>query len=186
MLRGKNKRKRNNLGSAITLVLIFAFLMLVIAVAYGKLTQTSKGQSVQIDERLRIDYAMESISELALLKYQLYPADYYICRKLKKDPYNNSTYYNMFIETNPTVPNTPFFVNDNSSRSHFNDNPVHVELCDIEIVTTNQWNTEAIIVTSHANYTDMFHRSVDKTNTRLYEVQRYTDTSLIEVSPSAP
>ena len=60
-------RRNNNSGSALPLVLVFAFLMLVIALAYGRLTQTSKGQSVQIDERMKMDYAMESISELALL-----------------------------------------------------------------------------------------------------------------------
>ena len=40
--------------------------------------------------------------------------------------------------------------------------------------------------TSSANYSDIFGRTIDKTNTRLYEIQRYTDTSLIEATPTAP
>ena len=39
-------------GSALPLVLVFSFLLLTIAMAYSKLTQTSKLQSVQIDERI--------------------------------------------------------------------------------------------------------------------------------------
>ena len=101
-----------------------------------------------------------------------------------KKNHSNDTYYKQFIETNPLITGTPFFVNDSSCESSFNNRPVHVELCDIEIVTTNKWNTEAVIVTSHAEYTDSFNRSINKNNTRLYEVERLTDTALIDVPPS--
>ncbi len=177
-------KKNSKSGSAIPLVLIFAFIMFVLALAYSKLTQTSKLQSVQIDERLKMDYAMESISELALLKYQLYPADYYVCRELARAPYNDNTYYEQFLERGVT--NTPFRMIDNHCISNFNKKEVNVELGSIEIITTNKWNTEALIVTSSANYSDIYGRTIDKTNTRLYEIQRFTDTSLIEVTPTAP
>ena len=169
---------KKKLGSAIPIVLIFSFLMLVMGLAYSKLTQTSKIQTIQIDERIKLDYAIESMTELALLKYQLYPADYYVCKELAEK--NNPTYMNQFLERGKTGNNTPFWQNDETCVSSFNNKPVHTELIDMSIITSEKWKTEALKVDVHANYTDMFGRDIDKVGTKLYEVERITDKQLIE------
>ena len=170
--------KNNKSGSAIPIVLIFSFLMLVMGLAYGRLTQNSKIQTIQIDERVKLDYAIESMAELALLKYQLYPADYYVCKELEEK--GNDTYIKQFLEKGVTGNNVPFWQNDENCKSSFNNKPVHIELIDMKIITTEKWNTEALQVDAFANYNDMFGRDIDKTGTRLYEINRITDTKLIE------
>ena len=168
--------KRN--GSAIPIVLIFSFLMLVMGLTYSKMTQNSKIQTIQIDERVKLDYAIESMAELALLKYQLYPADYYVCKELEEK--GNKTYMEMFLEKGVTGSDAPFYQDDNNCKSSFNNKPVHIELINMKIITTEKWKTEALQVDAFANYTDMFGRDIDKTGTRIYEVNRITDTKLIE------
>ena len=165
-------------GSAIPIVLIFSFLMLVMGLAYSKLTQSSKIQTIQIDERIKLDYAIESMTELALLKYQLYPADYYACKEL--DDQGNHTYMNQFLERNVTGQNVPFWQNDESCISSFNNKPVHIELIDMRLITSEKWKTEALKVDVHADYTDLYGRDINKTGTKLYEVERITDKQLIE------
>ena len=168
--------KRN--GSAIPIVIIFAFLMLVMGLAYSKMTQNSKIQTIQIDERVKLDYAIESMAELALLKYQLYPADYYVCKELEEK--GNKAYMNLFLEKGVTGNDVPFWQNDESCKSSFNNKPVHIELINMKIITTEKWNTEALQIDAYANYNDLFGRDIDKTGTRIYEVERFTDTQLIE------
>ncbi len=177
MSEGK-EMKNNKLGSAIPIVLVFSFLMLIMGLAYSKLTQTSKIQTIQIDERVKLDYAIESMAELALLKYQLYPADYYVCKELEEK--GTDTYMKQFLEKEVTGDDVPFWQNDDNCKSSFNNKPVHIELINMKIITTEKWNTEALQVDAYANYNDLFGRDIDKTGIRLYEVERFTDTSLIE------
>ena len=56
---------------------------------------------------------------------------------------------------------------------------VHLELKDLDIVTTEKWKTEALQVTICANYVDLYNRSVDKTGIRFYEIERLTDTDIL-------
>lgn len=172
------KRKYNS-GSAIPIVLIFSAIMLIIGLAYSKMVQTSKTQTIQIDERIKLDLAIESMAELALLKYQLFPADFYVCKDLKKR-LNNSEYFDQFLEKGVTGKDAVFWQNNTDMKSSFNETPVHIELRDMDIVTTEKWKTEALQVIAYANYIDIFKRDVDKTGVRFFELDRITDTSPID------
>ena len=83
----------NKKGSAIGLCLVFCSVMLVLGLAYAKMVSNSKSQTDKIDDVIRFDYVANDIFEKAILKYQLYPADFYAYVEAQKNN-NNSYLYN--------------------------------------------------------------------------------------------
>lgn len=174
--------KRLKKGSALTLVLIFSLLMFTIALAYSKLTQTSQTRSVQIDERVKLDYAIEGLCELALLKYQLFPQDFKQCCEFRK--HGNNTYFDNFLNDNQ------FKMTNSDCVSSFNNNAVQTQVTRIELLTsgsdTNQYKKMALLIeaksvtTAGATQKDKFGHTIDKTGTKIYRLDRYADTSLID------
>ena len=160
--------KPKKFGSAIPMVLIFSLLLFAMGLAYSKSTQQSKIQTIQIDERIKLNFLAESMAELAMLKFQLYPADFYVCQDLA-DNKGNPAYLNDF-----TVNAAEFRVDDNSSDSSFNNQPVHIELKDMRILTDNKWKKEVLSIEIVASYLDIFQRPVDKVLKRVVEVERLT------------
>ncbi len=171
---------RTKKGSALPLVLVFSFLLLTIALAYSKLTQTSKLQSVQIDERIKLDYAVDSLTELALLKYQLFPNDFDMCVKYANGG-GNTQLYRDFIGDN-----TLKLTGDTSCKSSFNENPVQAEVTTMLLLSSNEaFRQYALLIEARsstngaANSQDIYGRTIDKTSTKIFDLTRVTDTSLI-------
>ena len=171
-------KSTNKSGSAIPIVLIFATLMFTMGLAYSKMTQSSKIQTNQINERIKLDYAIESMAELALLKYQLYPADFYACEELKSQ--GNSSFYETFIESKVTGNDAPFWTNDSHAVSSFSNAPVHCELVSMQLFTNQKWGKEALKVEVHAVYDDIYHKTIDKTGTRVFQTERFIDNEMLK------
>jgi hypothetical protein len=156
----------NKKGMALLLALVFAVVLLQMAIAYSQLTGQAKPQTVQIDERIKLDYLAHGLTELALLKFQLYPADYYACWEAAQ--LGDSAYLRRF-----TIEAPEFTVmNFNDSRSSFNNAPVDIQLASMAILTDNKWKTEALLVQAWAAYVDQFDRNINKDAVRLVSLER--------------
>ncbi len=160
-------RKSCNLkrGSAVALCLIFATVLLMMGLAYSKQTATSKRQTVQIDERIKLEYLAHGVTELALLKFQLYPADFYACLEASKLD-KNTSYLRDFTtgasEFRFTGSNA-----ENKSVSSFNTTALNLELASMTILTNNKWNNEVLYIEAVANYTDQYNITIANVGERL-------------------
>ncbi|MDN5277974.1 MAG: hypothetical protein PWR01_1939 [Clostridiales bacterium] len=159
-------RKNSKKGMALVMALVFAVVLLQMAIAFSSMTQTSKPQTVQIDERIKLDYLAHGLTELALLKFQLYPGDYYACWEAHELGTDN--YLNRF-----TI-NAPEFTiaNFTDSKSSFNDQAIGIQLASMAIYTDNRWKTEALFIQAGAEYTDQFGREISKDAVRIVSLQR--------------
>ena len=164
----KKNNKSLKRGSAVALCLIFATVLLVMGLAYSKLTIGHKKQTVQIDERIKLEYLAQGLTELALLKFQLYPADFYACNEAAQ--YGDVSYLESFGHKAKEFS----FYNDNYSQSSFDKTQISLLMATMTILTNNKWNNEVLYVAASATYTDSFGRIVDKDVTRIVDLNRKT------------
>ena len=155
-------------GSAVALCLVFATVLLVMGLAYSKLTVGSKRQTVQIDERIKLDYLAHGMTELAMLKFQLYPADFYACDEAAN--YGAVSYLQNFGDKAPEF----CVVNDNNSQSSFDKTGISLQLATMTILTDNKWNNEVLYIAASATYTDQYGRHLDKDVVRVVDITRVT------------
>jgi len=172
-MKKNNKLKR---GSAVALCLIFATVLLVMGLSFSKMTSTSKKQTVQIDERIKLEYLAHGITELALLKFQLYPADFYACVEA-------ASWSKDFRPTGKPKDETPWArftteapefksILENKSASSFNNTAVNLQLASMTILTNNKWKNEVLYIEALANYNDQYNKNIDKKVTRLVDLNR--------------
>lgn len=153
-------------GVALIMALVFAVVLLQMAIAYSSMTRQSKPQTVQIDERIKLDYLAHGLTELALLKFQLYPADFYACWEAAKK--GKPEYLNTF-----TVNAAEFTINNFvDSNSSFNNIPINIQLASMAILTNAKWKTEALFIQAGAAYTDQYGRNISKEAVRLVSLER--------------
>ena len=165
------KKNNNNLkrGSAVALCLVFATVLLVMGLAYSKLTVGSKRQTVQIDERIKLEYLAHGITELALLKFQLYPADFYACDEAAR--YGDNSHMLLFCEKA-----TEFsFPEDINSYSSFDKTGISLALATMTILTDNKWNNEVLYIAANASYRDQYDRYLEKDVVRIVDLTRRTE-----------
>ncbi len=162
-----NKYKKNK-GMALILALVFATVLLQMAIAYSSMTQGNKPQTVQIDERIKLEYLAHGLTELALLKFQLYPGDYYAAWEAYSD-YGNSSYLEDFTILAPEFQ----IANFADSKSSFNETPVSINLASMAIFTDNKWNQEALFIQAEATYDDQYGRTINKDAIRVVSVERF-------------
>ena len=156
-------------GSAIALALIFATVLLMMGLAYAKLTSNNKKQTVLVDERVKLQYLAHSLTELALLKFQLYPADFYACSEATKA----STKVTKYLEEYTTkAPEFEKF-KDSISKSSYFDKPIELSLQNMVILTNRKWRDEVLYIRSTATYDDMIKKQ-QKTVSRLVYLNRTT------------
>ena len=163
------KNKQFKRGSAVALCLVFATVLLMMGLAFSKLTSTSKKQTIQIDERIKLEYMAQGVTELALLKFQLYPADFYACIEAAQK--GKSSYLTEYTTGAPEFQ----FIGDNAenrSVSSFNNVAVGLQLASMTILTNNKWNKEVLYIEAFANYRDQNDKSIDKIVTRLVDLDR--------------
>ncbi len=160
------KEPKQRKGAALILALVFAVVLLQMAIAYSSMTRASKPQTIQIDERIKLDYLAHGLTELALLKFQLYPSDFYAAWEAAKK--GQKMYLNDFTIKDPEF-GIPEFTQSNSS---FNKAPVSIYLASMAILTDDKWKTEALFIQAGADYQDQFGRNISKEAVRLVSLQR--------------
>jgi hypothetical protein len=170
----KANRKK---GMALILALIFAVVLLQMAIAFSGMTKQSKPQTVQIDERIKLDYLAHGLTELALLKFQLFPAEYYACLDAAKA--GKKSYLDDFTIKAKEFSDPRFlqisgqnFKATEISSSTFDATRINIQLASMAIVTDNKWKREAILIRAVANYTNQFGKNIDKEAVRVVSLER--------------
>lgn len=157
-------------GSVMALCLVFATVLLVMGLAYAKMTSTSKVQTVQVDERIKLEYLANGITEMALLKFQLYPADFYACMEAANSDKHNDSFLKKF-----TIEAPEFTIRgDKNSHSSFNDSGLNLQLASMTILTNQKWRDEVLYIEALAAYEDIYKKSIDKRVTRIVELERHS------------
>ncbi|MGM0598870.1 MAG: hypothetical protein ACQETH_03525 [Candidatus Rifleibacteriota bacterium] len=162
-IRYKNNPRK---GMALILALVFAVVLLQMALAYSSMTKSSKPQTIQIDERIKLDYLAKGLTELALLKFQLYPGDFYACWEAAEK--GNDKWLKSFTTQAPE-----FTINNfTESSSSFNNQAIGIQLASMALYTDNKWNKEALFIQAGAEYTDQYGRNISKDAIRIVSVKR--------------
>lgn len=155
-------------GMALLLALVFAVVLLQMALAYSSMTSQSKPQTLMIDERVKLEYLAHGFTELALLKFQMYPADYYACWEAHQ--LGTSDYLVDFTIGAPEFLNTTG--SSTSSFNHFNQTNVSIQLASMAILTDNRWKTEALLIQATAAYTNQSGTNISKEAVRIVSTER--------------
>lgn len=158
----------NKKGSAVALCLVFCTVILVLGLAYAKMTSNAKEQTEQLDDIVRLDYIANDIFEKAVLKFQLYPADFYAC--LEASEKGQPGYLNDFISDE-----TLTFVHERdnfSGSSTFNSPKIYAQLIKVEKLTDSKWDNEILKLEVNGNYIDSHGKNVSKTITKLVKLER--------------
>lgn len=162
------KNKKN--GMALVMSLVFAVILLQMAIAYSGMTRESKPQTIQLDERAKLDYLARGITELAILKFRLFPADYYACWEAYAScTSHNISYLNRFTVSAAEFQTLGTFT---ESVSTFNNMAVNIQLATMTLLTKNKWKTDALLVKAHAYYTDQYGRIIDKDAVKIVSAQK--------------
>lgn len=165
--------KSKKSGMALVMALAFAMILLQMAISYSGMTRSSKPQTVQIDERIKLGFLARGITELAILKFQMFPADYYACWEAYKD-YGISEYLTRFTTGADEFKSLGGAADGkfSESQSTFNNTELHVQLATMTLFTQNKWNTEALLIQAFASYTDQYGRNINKDAVKIISAQR--------------
>ena len=167
-------------GTAIVLALVFAMILLQFAIAYSGLIGQSRPQTEIIDERVRLNYLSKGLTEIALLKFQKFPSDFYNCWKAQA---SSSKSLNFWLDT--TGPLARFTIaapefNEyavdgfTESKSSFNEMPIRVNLTEMRLMTSNQWNVEALQHRANAHYLGRSGKEINVDAVRVVRTERIT------------
>lgn len=172
--------KNNKKGSAVALCLVFCTVILVLGLAYAKLTSNAKEQTAQLDDVVRLDYIANDIFEKAILKFQLYPSDFYACLEAAKlgETTNNTSlkkYLNDFVNDETLSFNSA--KNTTYTSSTFNTPEINAQLTSMEILTDSKWKNEILKLEVIGSYVDSHGKSVSKTVTKLVNLERFVENS---------
>lgn len=153
-------------GSVIALCLVFSTVLLIMGLGYSRLTTNSKKQTVMIDDRIKLEYLASGMTELAALKYQLFPADFYACIQAYKLGYKTAL-------ENFTIKSPEFNITgDTKSFSTYNKNALSLRLASMTILTDNKWEKEVLYIHAKALITRADGTQDSKDVVRVVELER--------------
>ena len=165
-------------GTAILLALVFGVILLQFAIAYTSMVRQSRPQTEQIDERVRLQYLANGLSEIALLKYQKFPSDFYNCwRYQASNPVSLEFWKDANCPLADFTHEAPEFLDYKvngftDSNSSFNTAPVKLWLLDVRLMTDNPWGVEALQIRSKAEYTGRSGRTISVVTGRTVRTER--------------
>jgi len=167
--------KRN--GSALAMALVIGAVLLQLAIIYSMQTRNSVPQTHQVDERVRLRYLAHGITELALLKFQKFPSEFY-----KAWEYASAT--GDVSVLNAFAVNAAEFsslTTDDQPKSTFNSNEIAMSIATMTLSTGDQWGTEILTIRATATYNSRRGASVTADVVRTVRTSR--NTSLFIPSP---
>lgn len=160
--------KKKNAGMALVMALVLAVVLLQMAISYSGMTRNSRPQTTQIDERIKLEFLARGITELAILKFQLFPSDYYACWESHIN-YRKSANLIKFTTGAAEFQNFGSFT---ESKSSFSNISLSVGLATMTLITQNKWKTEALFVRANASYIDQYGRNIDKDAIKIVSAEK--------------
>lgn len=167
-------------GVALVFALVFAVILLQFAISYSGLISQSRPQTDIIDERVRLHYVAMGLTEVALLKFQKFPADFYNCWRHQASASANA---NFWLDTKGPLASfsiaAPEFnqyatTGFTESRSSFNSTPIKVKLSEIRLITDNRWNVEVLQIKANAQYAGRTGKPINVDTVRTLRTERTT------------
>lgn len=172
-------RIANKKGTAIILALVAGTVLLQLAVIFTMQVRNSRPQTDLIDERVRLQFLANGLTEVALLKFQKYPADFYNCWRYREEDagplLNYTTRANEFS----------LLTADDQPNSSFNQNPIAIELATMTLATSDDqhWRTEVLLIRTEATYDSRRGRTLTSDSVRTVRTERLTNTNLPAAAP---
>lgn len=168
-------------GTAIVLALVFATILLQFAISYSGLIGQSRPQTEIIDERVRLHYLSKGLTEVALLKFQKFPSDFYNCWRYQASTSANVS--NFWLDTSGPLARYTIEAPEmkeykttgfSGSTSSFNTKPICFNLTEMRLMTSNRWNIEVLQIKANAHYTTRSGKSVNVDAVRTVRTERVT------------
>lgn len=154
-------------GMALIMVLVFATLLAMGALAFSKMFQQSRPQNQVIDERVKIDFLAQGYVERALLKYQLFPADFYAAAIAQKK--GVTAPLKAFIEDDPVLQVTNFAEASATFSTVAN---LGVDVVAIDLLASWSYNSDAIRVRAVGTFQNHNGQVVSKDVVRILKTER--------------
>lgn len=161
--RSSGRRRR---GTAVALAIVFATILLLMAIGFSRILQHAQPQNRLIDERAKIEFLANSVIDKALLKFKLYPADFYAAVDAAK--YNYPGPLQDFCINDPQLQMNGF-AEASSSFAAFG---VNVAIASVSLLTDWRWNADALRIEARAWFTDQAGKNVDKDVVRIVKLER--------------
>ncbi|HOT30189.1 MAG TPA: hypothetical protein PLU72_18570 [Candidatus Ozemobacteraceae bacterium] len=167
-------------GTAIVLALVFATILLQFAISYSGLIGQSRPQTEIIDERVRLHYLSKGLTEIALLKFQKFPSDFYNCWRNQA---STSTNISFWLDTSGPLARFTIEAPEMKeykttgfaeSTSSFNNTPICFNLTEMRLMTSNRWNVEVLQIKANAHYTTRSGKSINVDAVRTVRTERVT------------
>lgn len=148
------KRNTKN-GSALAIAIVFSVVLLQLALVYSKQVSNTTASTQQIDERVRLQYLADGITQIALLKFQKFPSDYYYAWDYRTiDP----SYFNSFT-TNAEEFKKEAFDNDQDQPESIlsKGGKIKARLISMNLETTSaqKWEKEVLSIRTEAKYNNV-------------------------------
>lgn len=167
-------------GTAIVLALVFATILLQLAISYSGLIGQTRPQTELIDERVRLHYLSKGLTEIALLKFQKFPSDFYNCWRHQA---STSTNVSFWLDTNGPLARYTIEAPEmkeykttgfSESTSSFNTRPICFNLTEMRLMTSNRWNVEVLQIKANAHYTTRSGKAINVDAIRTVRTERVT------------
>ena len=166
----KNSHSSKN-GHALILSLVFAAILLQLAISYTGMLKSAHPQNILIDERVKMDFITQGLIEKSILKFQLFPADFYAANDATNvasyGPLVTSVYLNAFVN-DPALS----LINFTGANSSISSVTINVSIASMALLTRYRWNQEAIRIQALASYMSKSHGNVQKEQVRLIKINR--------------
>jgi len=157
-------------GIALALVLTFAILLLTMALAYNKMLQNTQLQTDRIDDRGKLTFIGEGLIQKALLKFQLFPGDFYSAWEAASMTGDFSTYVAPFYLSDPGLTLANFAM----ASSTFSNVTLNAAISSMSLLTLPNWRREAIRIEARVWFQDKRGHNEEKSIVKIFTTKRET------------
>lgn len=162
-------------GSALAMALVIGVVLLQFAIIYTMQARNSSSQTHHVDERVRLRYLAHGLSELALLKFQKFPSEFY-----KAWEYASATGDVSILDD--FAINAPEFSSliedDDQPKSTFNPNKITLSIATMTLATADQWGAEILTIRAEAGYLSRRGASITADVVRTVRTDRQTSLAI--------
>jgi hypothetical protein len=151
--------------------LIIATVLLQFAIIYTFQVRSSAPQTHQVDERIRLRYLAHGMTELALLKFQKFPSEFYNAWEYASATNDLSVWKDLTINADEF---SELDDDKDQPESTFNDFPIEIGLATMSLETSDRWGVEVLKIRTAAKYESRRNLTFEADAVRTVRTQRET------------
>ena len=164
-------------GTAVVIALVLAAILIQMAIIYTFLVKSAAPGTSLLEEKTRAEFAANSVFEKAILKFQLFPSDYYAAFEAANSediPAANRSnlWLNDFIQDAALTKN--ILIQDSVvGASSFSATISNIRL--YTIASTTRWRQQAIEIQALVNYSNRQGDPVTRTISKNFHLERQSN-----------